>query len=419
MYSALDASTAVSKNTVDVDVETERALTRLVIDCPELTALEALLSRFNIFRVLRAAHHEIRHSNMLSWLLTPDESHGLGDRSFRRWLMHVVHNAEGEAKHRLGLPSPIEIDALDIESVEVARERDNIDLLIIVRTMDGHSWTICIENKVESAQHSNQLRRYREIVERRYVEAEHRLYVFLTKYGEEPKDDGFLVSSYSEIEAVLRTCLEERTDTIGPEPRLLISQYLELLAEDFVEESRAAQLARKIYRSHRKAIDFILENRDDPISEASSIMKEILGHHSIDLGIILDVQNKGWARFLPNEWNVPQNSGGTAWGPNSRIVLCAISFWKKNVELQITVGRAPEAWADKVWARAAASPFKQEWKKRPAQYVKPFKARSDIAVEMLADAESDVVKTTLSDWAPVMSGYGTAPESPRRRLSGP
>lgn len=382
----------------EIDTETEQALTRLVMDCPELTSLEALLSRFNIFRVLRAAQYEIRHSNMLAWLLTPDETHGLGDRFFRRWLMQVVHNVEGEAKHRLKLPSPIEIDALDIESVEVARERENIDLLIIVRAIDGASWTICIENKVESAQHSNQLRRYRELVERKYVDAEHRLFVFLTKYGEEPNDEGFVVSSYAVVETVLRTCLEERTDTIGPEPRLLINQYLELLAEDFVEESRAAQLARKIYRSHRKAIDFILENRDDPISDASSLMKETLGACSSELGIILDVQNKGWVRFLPKEWDVPQNRGGTAWGPNSRFALCEISFWTKNVELQITVGRAPDIWADKVWTRAAASPFKQEWKKRPAQYVKPFKARSDIAIEALADADPDQIKATLSDW---------------------
>jgi hypothetical protein len=71
----------------DIDAETERALTRFVMNCPELSALEALLSRFNIFRILRAAHHEIRHSNMLAWLLTPDESHGLRDRFFRRLLV--------------------------------------------------------------------------------------------------------------------------------------------------------------------------------------------------------------------------------------------------------------------------------------------------------------------------------------------
>ena len=105
---------------------------------------------------------------------------------------------------------------------------------------------------MESAQHSDQLRRYREIVDRKYVDAEHRIFVFLSKYGEEPQDEGFITSSYAAVETVLKMCLEEKTDMIGAEPRLLMNQYLELLAEEFVDDSRAAQLARKIYRGHRK-----------------------------------------------------------------------------------------------------------------------------------------------------------------------
>jgi hypothetical protein len=381
-----------------IDTETERELTRFVMDCSDLTALEAVLSRFNIFRVLRAAKHEIRHSNMLAWLMTPDESHGLGDRFFRRWLMRVVHSANDEIKQRLQLPSPVEIDALDIESVEVARERENIDLLLVVRAIDGASWTICIENKVESTQHSNQLARYREIIERRFPDAEHRLFVFLTKNQEDPDDINFITSSYAEIERVLSQCLDEKGDSIRSEPRLLMTQYLKLLEEDFVEENRAAELARKIYRSHRKAIDFILENRNDPISEATAVMKEFLTSRSAELGIIMDTQNKGYVRFIPSEWNVPQNGGGTAWGPNSRIVLCEISFWTKTAELQIAIGDAPDAWADKVWERAATKPFKQEWKKRPRRYVKPFKAKSDIVVATLADAGPDVFEADLSEW---------------------
>jgi hypothetical protein len=382
-----------------IDIETERALTRLVMDCPELTILEALLSRFNIFRVLRADKNEIRHSNMLAWLLTPDESHGLADRFFRRWLMQVVFDdAKNDFSVRRNLPSPIEIDALDIESVEVAREQENIDLLIIVRAMTGDLWTICIENKVESAQHGNQLRRYRELIDRRYINAKHRIFVFLTKYKEEPQDDGFVASSYKCIESVLRACLDEKADTMGPEPRLLVRQYLELLAEDFVEDSRAAQLARKIYRSHRKAIDFILENRNDPISDASNALKEVLSSRSDEFGIVMDFQNKGYVRFIPKEWELPQNSGGVAWGANSRFVVCEVSSWTRNVELHITLGRAPDDWADKVWSRAAASPFKQEWKKRPAQFIKPFKAKSNIKVQSLSEVDPDEAKSKLEDW---------------------
>ena len=130
-----------------------------------------------------------------------------------------------------------------------------------------------------------------------------------------------------------------------------------------MSESKAAQLARKIYRNDRKAIDFIVENREDAISKASNVMKDILYAHKDTLRIVMDPpNNKGYIRFLPTEWNVPQNAGGTAWGPNSRIVLCEINFWTKNAELHITVGRAPDEWADKVWERAKSAPFKQEWK---------------------------------------------------------
>jgi hypothetical protein len=381
-----------------LDAETERALTDFVMNCPELTTLESLLSRFNIFRVLRAARHEIRHSNMLAWFLNPDETHGLGARFLRRWLMRIVHDADQDIVVRLHLPSPIEIDALDIDSVEVARESDNIDLLLVIRTVSGAFWVICIENKVEAAQHSNQLRRYREVVERRYADAEHLFFVFLTKHDEEPEDSGFVTSSYEVIEGVLRSCLKERDDMIGSEPLFLATQYLELLAEDFMGDSRAAELARKIYRTHRKAIDFILENRNDPISEASHAMEDILTHNLSELGIVMGVQNKGYVRFVPKEWDVPQNAGGTAWGPNSRFVVCEVNFWTKKAELHITVGKAPEHWADRIWARAATAPFKQEWKKRPAQYIKPFKAKSEILVESLVDVSPEDIRGTLLDW---------------------
>ena len=36
--------------------------------------------KFNPFDVLRYADYEIRHSNVLAWLLQPGESHGLQDQ---------------------------------------------------------------------------------------------------------------------------------------------------------------------------------------------------------------------------------------------------------------------------------------------------------------------------------------------------
>ncbi len=378
--------------------EIEQALTELIVNCQELSELEGRLTKFNIFRVLRAAKNELRHSNMLAWLLNPEESHGLGDRFLRRWLMKVVHDAYSQIGAALSLPSPIEIDALEIDYVDVAREHENIDLLLLINTIHHEKWVICVENKVESRQHSNQLNRYKTYVEHKYAAAAQRLYIFLTKYNEPPEDTDFISSSYEALRDVLSSCVESDTGAIQTEPRLLIKQYLDLLSEDFVDNSKEAQLARQIYKAHRMAIDFILENRNDPISEASSLMQEILATKAAELGIELATQNKGWIRFIPAAWNVPQNRGGTAWGQNSRYVVCEVAFWTKTVELHITVGKAPSDWADLVWERAAEPPFKQEWKKRPTQYIKPYKSRSEIRIETLADLAPDDARAKLSEW---------------------
>ena len=41
--------------------------------------LDLGLKNPNIFQILRISKNEIRHSNFLSWLLDPNESHKLGD----------------------------------------------------------------------------------------------------------------------------------------------------------------------------------------------------------------------------------------------------------------------------------------------------------------------------------------------------
>jgi hypothetical protein len=380
------------------EVQVEQLLTDLVMNCPELTELEAALSRFNIFRVLRADKHEIRHSNMLAWLFDPEESHGLGDRFLRRWLMRVLYDANTAAISSEALPSPIEVDAADIDFVDVARERDNIDVLILIHTGQERYWAVCIENKVESLQHSSQLARYREIVTKRHHDAQYRVFVFLAKNGEQAEEESYLCTSYEVIASVLRECLSERESAIGAAPRLLVEQYLELLEDDFVDDSKTAQLARQIYHRHRRAIDYILENISDTRSEASAIMEEVLSALAAEAGIRMCASNKGTVRFLPKEWDVPQNTGGTAWGKNSRFLFCAVTFWTRNIELHVTVAKAPEDWADRVWERAAVAPLKQEWKKRPRKYIKTYKARSDIPVESLSDTDPEDLRTRLRDW---------------------
>ena len=51
--------------------------------------LDLGLKNPNIFQILRITKNEIRHSNFLSWLLDPYESHKLGDIFLKRFLREV------------------------------------------------------------------------------------------------------------------------------------------------------------------------------------------------------------------------------------------------------------------------------------------------------------------------------------------
>lgn len=98
--------------------------------------------RFNVFDVLRYADYEIRHSNVLAWLLRPDSSHGIGTK-FLEWFVGQVSTllAGADAK-------PLGEVGFDAPNVAVWRERDYVDITLLFRR---EQCLIAIENKTESA----------------------------------------------------------------------------------------------------------------------------------------------------------------------------------------------------------------------------------------------------------------------------
>lgn len=381
--------------TAHLDIEEE--LEKLVMDCPDLAILESNLAQFNIFRVLRAGRNELRHSNMLAWLFDPSENHGLDDSFLRRYLMRVLRRARGTSPPS-GWVSPVAVDVLDIERVEVHREFDNIDVLFEIHRKRGAPWVVCIENKVDSKQGEDQLDRYRRRVDTRFEDAERRLYIFLTRNEEVPDVNEYMESSYADVYAVLEACLRDREDVIGAEPSILIRNYLELLEDDFMAESNNVKLAKRIYMQHRAALDFIFENRVDPMFEVSSKIQEIIESRSDEFDIVPFTSSKGLIRFYPKRWAIEENFGGPAWGKNSPFVLCEISLYTKKIELHIVSGDAPDDWADQLWDRAAGSPFRQDFKQRPKRFIKPYKARSTMSIDDLFDLDPNESSERLLAW---------------------
>jgi hypothetical protein len=273
------------------------------VECADLRELERSLGRFNVFDVLKSAESELRHSNMLAWLLDPDESHGLHEFFLRRWLMLVLHEAADQERD-LGL-DPVEVDTEPFTRVEVLREWHHIDVLVKIRLMN-EEWVIAIENKVKATQSQGQLERYRKDVERVFPHAR-KVFLFLTKSTEIPADERYISTRYETVQRVVSLCLEEGNDMLGTGPKYLLEQYNHLLTERFMANSKAVDLALKIYREHRDALDFIIEQIPDKLSEVGSGVSQL-------------VEAAGfWTRsskpviLLPPDWRVPQNIAANGW----------------------------------------------------------------------------------------------------------
>ncbi|MBQ3774626.1 MAG: PD-(D/E)XK nuclease family protein [Ruminobacter sp.] len=136
--------------------ENEVALQKFLLDINCLDELLPWTGKFNIFDVLKISKTELRHSNVLSWLLSANENHGLGDAFIKGILQRIVEN-DTEGKYDV-----FRVLLQDFYSFFVYREWNNIDILLV---SDEEKTVIAIENKVGSGEHDDQLNRYRKILE--------------------------------------------------------------------------------------------------------------------------------------------------------------------------------------------------------------------------------------------------------------
>ncbi len=236
--------------------EAAMLLERFVVENDALTDLEREIGRFNIFDSLRIVDQEIRHSNFLAWLLNPAESHGLGQLFLRAVLMDILREAPRDNRPM----SPVDLDGTDLGGVRVEREWRNIDLLIVA---DDPKIVIAIENKVHSGEHSRQLERYEETVGRKFPQ-HRKMFVFLTREGDEPSRRIWTSYSYRQLHAALDRCRKLNGDAIGGDTGVFLDHYLRIVRSRFMDDEEINELCERIYRNHRQALDLIFEKRGDP-----------------------------------------------------------------------------------------------------------------------------------------------------------
>ncbi len=267
--------------------DNETAIKDFLLDIDCLEALSKWSEKFNLFDVLKISRTEIRHSNMLAWFLTPDENHGFGDKILKGFVQYVIKNNSDDEDVFSTL-------LMDYHDFIIQREWHNIDLIAI---SEESKFILCIENKIDSGEHDDQLNRYRKIIEEHYSKYK-KYYIFLSPNGLESSDPEYWIPmSYQDVLEIIeknKSQLEVSTDI-----QILVENYIEIIKRDILKDEELAKICRDIYFKHQKALDLIYENRPDKASGLFDIIKKWAAEKEIENKIIFcrDFTTKSISRF--------------------------------------------------------------------------------------------------------------------------
>lgn len=292
---------------IEVNLSDEEALQNFLLDIDCLDELLPWTKRFNLFDVLKISRMEIRHSNVLAWLLNPNENHGLGDAFLKAIVQIVVQNDDN------GRYNVLETLLIDFYSFVVYREWKNIDILLV---SDVEKFLIAIENKIDSHEHDNQLKKYRETLATDYPDYR-KMHLYLTPEGEEPNDTDFWDAlSYRDVVEALSD--QREATELAPDVALVVENYLDVLRRDIVEDEKLIEICNKIYAKHKKALDLIFEHRIDGRTRLVDIVKTVLETLSQENVIItVPSSNASFLAFHTNAMNEclpPLKEANSSWG---------------------------------------------------------------------------------------------------------
>ena len=211
---------------------------RGLIDDPRFRAYHRELLKpreFNTFDVLQYADYEIRHSNVLAWLLRPTETHGVGAR-FLEWFVDQIDK-------RLPVANADRLPAIGFEASNVAvwRERDHVDITVLFKE---ERCLIAIENKVgpASTDHVQQALGYERELREKHKDHTVRSVLLTTSPNGSVDFPGIVHVGWESVHEVIgRFHAEGRFQSCGV--RTFVLQYLELVERWFgsAQESRASR----------------------------------------------------------------------------------------------------------------------------------------------------------------------------------
>ena len=319
----------MSKEAVTISTDEIKSLEQFLLDTESLHQIEKRASIFNSFEVLGIAHQEIRHSNVLAWLFDPKETHGLGDyfiRAFVHGTIAQMQDTSSDPKQRL------DFALLNYEDVQVKREWQNIDILVI---SEKAKTVVAIENKIWSGETGDQLKRYETLIDQHF-NTYTKMHIFLTPYGEAATRSKTWISlDYSYVLKMIEKGLVYRSSGMDENVRLFLEQYAEIIRRHIVGDKELQELCQEIYKKHKKALDLIYTYKPDLQSDIANKLQEKI---ETDHELILDHSNKTYIRFTSMVLDQKIKHAGRGWTASKRLLLFEVQNRPDRLMLKLIIG---------------------------------------------------------------------------------
>ena len=274
---------------------------------------------------------EIRHSNYLGYILNPFRPHGFGTSILLAFLKCALTEDVLSA-----------IDASALKDAEIRREWRNIDLLILIPKAKR---VVAVELKIDAAQSSDQLERYRNLVEATwpYSKGWSHNYLFLTKHGEAPNDASWtefklhdLVDALSEFADI-----SEHHDTQAHE---MLRSYISMMRRHHLGDKELERTARELWSKHADALAFLMDRRPDPLQEILDQIKEDSGPFVASLStpsvsVVADKHAKRILRYAFEAWdNLAAFKTARDWTNTKRLMLLEIKKDDTSIRAHLMIG---------------------------------------------------------------------------------
>ena len=280
--------------------ENELALKEFLLDINCLEELLPWSGKFNLFDVLKASRSEIRHSNVLAWLLDASENHEIGDIFIKNLFRNLVKD------NKVYQNDIFRLLLLDFYSFSIYREWKNIDILML---SDDEKIAIAIENKIGSHEHDDQLKRYKDILNQNYSDYK-KIFIYLTPEGECPSDTDWDILTYETVVENLEY-IRDRVELL-PDVRLMINNYIDTIRRDIVDDTQLIDICNKIYNKHKKALDLIYAYKIDNKSQIAENIILVLKEFANE-GKLINYNNnfytKRMSKLLPS-----LDTANSSWG---------------------------------------------------------------------------------------------------------